>query len=513
MKSATFFTPSDLRQIQAQGLALEEVLGQIEVFQKGLAYLHLNRPCKLGDGIVSLSPSESERYAKLYEMIASSGRVMKFVPASGAATRMFQFLLEQYHHPDSGYEAEAVYLFFKELKNFAFYGDLRECIAGVGLDIDKLLREKKIEIILQFLFTDSGLNYAELPKGLIKFHRYPHQVRTAFEEHLIESRFYIQDQEKISRLHFTVALDHEAMVHNYFQKILPQYEAAGDKFQVSFSTQKPSTNTLAVDLANQPFRNSKGRLLFRPSGHGALLGNLDELQGDILFIKNIDNVVLDVFKEETCFYKKVLGGYLAELQDKTYSYLRILSQGEVANKILEEIFQFADSQFHISLPPRLGEKNNKVRQNFIFSKLNRPLRVCGMVKTQGEVGGGPFWVVEDDGSLSLQIVESSQMDLQSSEQQRIFQSSTHFNPVDLVCGVRDFRGRPFHLLDFSNPHTGFISQKSSEGRSLKALERPGLWNGGMAYWNTVFIEVPANTFSPVKSVMDLLRPEHLQRDH
>jgi hypothetical protein len=376
------------------------------------------------------------------------------------------------------------------------------------MDKEARMSEMFHKDVLDCVLTADGLNLANAPKGLIKFHAYPDHARTAFEEHLVEAALYTQDRNRNARLHFTVSPEQRPLVADHIERARHLYEKQGLTYEVTFSVQKPSTDTIAVNMDNEPFRDSRGHLVFRPGGHGALLRNLNELQGDIVFIKNIDNVVPDRLKHETVRHKKALGGYLIELQNKILAYLRVLKDGHPDDRLLDEIFEFAGHSLSIAPAGGLRHQTRDEKVHFLFSMLNRPLRVCGMVKNEGEPGGGPFWVRHPDHTLSIQIVESSQVNMGSMPQRSIWESSTHFNPVDLVCGVRNGWGMPFDLTVFTDPETGFISVKSREGQDLKALELPGLWNGAMAHWNTAFVEVPSTTFAPVKTILDLLRREH-----
>jgi len=512
------FTPQDITQIRERGLTPEEVLSQLERFKRGFPYAKLRRPCTLGDGIISLGEADIQRLSALYGKAALCGRSMKFVPASGAATRMFKALMAVYNRFDQGGEDPGLcsddpdYQAFLKcmdmIDRFAFYRDLRSVMSRDGLSLEGLLEEKRYRLILDYLLTDRGLNLATLPKGLIPFHVYPDHTRAPFEEHLVEAAAYVRDREGVANLHFTVSQEHRDAFLDHYKRTRVRYESRDTRFKVSFSIQKPSTDTIAVDVDNRPFRDSRGRLLFRPGGHGALLENLSEIGGDIIFIKNIDNVVPDRLKAPTFKYKKALGGYLIELQDRIFHYLDRLSQGHVEDREIQGIIRFIREELNVSLPEDLDRVTRQERVRVLIHKLDRPLRVCGMVRNVSEPGGGPFWVEHPDGYISRQIVEASQVDMESREQRAIWESSTHFNPVDLVCGVRNYRGKPFDLLAFRDPETGFISRKYHEGRELKALELPGLWNGGMARWNTVFVEVPLITFNPVKTILDLLRKEH-----
>jgi hypothetical protein len=511
----------DIRQIKERGMSVVKVLSQLETFKKGFPHLKLRRPCTIGDGITLLSKEDLPRLEKTFSEAASLGRVTKFVPASGAASRMFKSLLSIYdrckrtdtdeisavvheNDPDHAF----FFKFIKGLAKFAFYGDLKSAMSRDGLDIEDFISRGEYKQILDYVLTAKGLNLANIPKGLIKFHSYPESSRTAFEEHLVEAIEYAVDMNRVARIHFTISPEHEELVKDYFDEIRGKYEKSGVKFELSFSFQEPSTDTIAVDMKNRPFRDKEGRLVFRPGGHGALLKNLINLKGDLVFIKNIDNVVPDRLKQETFLYKKVLGGYLFELQNKLFEYVGRLSTGDVNEQSVDEMFEFMKQRLSV-IPPEAIEKYSKEeRIVFLSSRLNRPLRVCGMVKNVSEPGGGPFWVEHQDHSISLQLVETSQVDMKSATQRAIWASSTHFSPVDLVCGVRDFMGKPFDLTLFVDPDTGFISTKSKQGRELKALELPGLWNGAMARWNSVFVEVPSITFNPTKTVLDLLREEH-----
>jgi hypothetical protein len=374
--------------------------------------------------------------------------------------------------------------------------------------MEDLICKREYKRILDYALTSKGLDLARTPKGLIKFHAYPETSRTAFEEQLVEATGYTTDNNKLARVHFTVSPEHEASIKEHLRRIRDYYEKSGVKFEITFSAQKPSTDTIGAELDNRPFRGKDGRLVFRPGGHGALLENLNALRGDLVFIKNIDNVVPDRLKQETYIYKKALGGYLIGLQKEIFGYIEKFLTGDPEDRYIKETFDFIREKLNIISPEGVEQGSKEDKIDFLASRLNRPLRVCGMVKNEGEPGGGPFWVEHTDKSRSVQIVESSQVDMGSAEKRRIWESSTHFNPVDLVCGVRDHMGKPFDLTKFVDPSTGFISIKSKEGRELKALELPGLWNGSMAYWNTVFVEVPINTFNPVKTVLDLLRKEH-----
>jgi len=507
----TYFSKADMHQIITRDQAPEAVLSQIEIFKRGIPYTTLHRPCTVDDGITVLQQNDIEALETLYVQAVSAGRVIKFVPASGAATRMFQVLLSYCEHKEAA--DSNVLHFINNLQRFAFYDDLQAAVHQHGGAVETYLAQGQYAELLAYLLTSQGLNYANLPKILLKFHRYDDHCRTPLEEHLVEAAAYAQDRHQVARLHVTVTPAHAEAVQAHIEASRRRYDRAGLRYEITLSVQSPAADTIAVDLDNNPFRDEQGHLLFRPGGHGALLANLQALAADIVFIKNIDNVVPDHLREVTYRYKRALGGHLVHIQQQIFAYLEHLTAGRVDAGLLGEMLTFARQELAIVVPPGLQHASQHEQIRFLHERLNRPLRVCGMVRNEGEPGGGPFWVEHPDGSLSRQIVEASQVDTALPEQRDLLAASTHFNPVDLVCGVRDYRGQPFDLQRFVDPNTGFISPKTYAGRPLKALELPGLWNGAMAYWNTVFVEVPLSTFSPVKTVLDLLRPEHINPEH
>jgi Domain of unknown function (DUF4301) len=435
------------------------------------------------------------------------------VPASGAASRMFKALFEfkdAFQHAQADEQLaknKALTAFFKDLRKFAFYQNLEESMAAKGLNLSQALADKKYDLVLANLLEDSGLGYGNLPKGLLQFHSYESFTRTPAEEHLVEGANYAKDAQGKVLLHFTVSPEHRSRFDELMAKVKNRYEKEyGVSYEIGFSEQKLSTDTIAVGLDNQPFRNKDGSLLFRPAGHGALLENLNELDADIIFVKNIDNVVPDRLKATTYTYKKAIAGLLLDYQQRIFAYLDQLDKGEANDQLLDEIASFLEKELCVKTDQSFASKDLKI--SYLRGKLNRPIRVCGMVKNEGEPGGGPFWAKNSDGSMSLQIAESAQIDMDNAAQKAIAASATHFNPVDLVCATKDYKGRKFDLLQFRDPMTGFISEKSKDGKTLKALELPGLWNGAMADWNTLFMEVPIETFNPVKTVNDLLRDQH-----
>ncbi|MGA3207632.1 MAG: DUF4301 family protein [Syntrophales bacterium] len=503
------FTEADVRRIEKEGLNSDQVLAQIDLFKRGVRPIRLNRPCTVNDGIVTLPDEELAKMAALYEEELRMGKkVLKFVPASGAASRMFR---DWYVYLEKGsLDARHRDEFAGELRRFAFYPDLHDVIMREGEDLEKMLEVQRHADILAYILTSKGLNYGNLPKALLKFHAYPNGSRTALEEHLVEAALYTKDACRICRLHFTLSEEHQSDVMDYLHVIERYYEKYYDvTFDIALSTQKSSTNTIAVDLDNRPFRDQKGGLVFRPGGHGALLDNLNGTGGDIVYLKNVDNIVPDRLKPVTIFYKKVLGGYLISLQNEIFRYLRHLDKAEPEEKTLRELRLYCEKKLHLVMPPWFENLPLAEKCSFLFKILSRPIRVCGMVRNQGEPGGGPFWVNGEDETQSLQIIEESQIDSGSAEQRAIWSRATHFNPVDLVCGVRNYRSDKFDLREFVNGDAYFISQKAEKGRDLKALELPGLWNGSMAFWITIFVEVPIETFNPVKTIHDLLRPQHL----
>ena len=513
------FTELDLKQIQKRGLSDNDVKKQIEKFRNGFPYMNIVRPATAGDGILQLNSRQEQEYIQLYEENKADSRFEKFVPASGAASRMFKALYAFINNNEAAfvknisdmqrYNFDAVYEFFVNLEKFPFYKKLKDVIENNGHSFDQLLAESKYVTILEYLLEDHGLGYGKLPKGLIDFHGYRDFSRTPTEEHLVEAAHYCKTDNK-ARLHLTVSPEHYDGFRKHITDVKAEYE---DKFDVAylinFSEQKPSTDIIAVDLNNEPFRDGDGSILFRPGGHGALIQNLNALDADIIFIKNVDNVVPDKLKDTTYKYKKLLAGILIHYQKRIFSYLRQLNDNtEVSSDFLNEILGFLRDELHIVPSESLSSYTKDDTIRYLFNKLNRPIRVCGMVPNEGEPGGGPFWATNSDGTVSLQIVEKAQIDSDDPEQQKHLNNSTHFNSVDLVCGIKDFNNKQFDLNQFVDPNTGIISMKSKDGKTLKAQELPGLWNGSMADWNTIFVEVPIETFNPVKTINDLLRDQH-----
>jgi hypothetical protein len=493
---------NDLEQVKARGSDPTLVNEQIQYFIDGFPFLPLSKAATVGDGIIRLSDEEIREKVSLFDQKASEGDItlLKFVPASGAATRMFKSL---FAFLEEGKTDKSVEEFFDKLSTFAFYEDLKEVLESDHHDIATAGRT----VIADYFLTEKGLGYGNLPKGLLKFHAYPQRARTPLEEHLVEGALYANAGGRV-HLHFTVSPEHRDKFEKLVVEVLPTYESRyGVKYYVSFSEQKASTDTIAVNMDNTPFREKDDSLLFRPAGHGALLENLAGLDADVIFIKNVDNVVPDHLKDTTVTYKKAIAGVLLGYQRQIFGYLEKLENG-ADDALLSELDTFFQKELCVRPPAAFGSWSNDEKAAYFQKKLDRPLRVCGMVQNVGEPGGGPFWADNADGSASLQIVESAQVDMDDAGQKSTFQNATHFNPVDLVCAMNDRKGNTYPLRKFRDPMTGFISYKSKDGKELKAQELPGLWNGSMADWNTLFVEVPLITFNPVKTVNDLLREQH-----
>lgn len=504
-------TQEDKALLAKKGISEEQIAAQLACFEKGFPFLKLEAAASIGNGIVATTDSERDAYIKAWEAYKNEGGhvVTKFVPASGAASRMFKNLFEflgaDYDEPTTDFEKK----FFSQIEHFAFYADLNEaCRRNAGKDIPGLLAGKDYKAVVANLLEAAGLNYGALPKGLLKFHKYEDGARTPLEEHLVEGALYAAGADGKVNVHFTVSPEHRSLFEQLVGEKAAKYaEKYGVEYHVSFSEQKPSTDTIAADMDNRPFRDDKGHLVFRPGGHGALIENLNDLDSDIVFVKNIDNVVPDRLKADTVTYKQVLAGVLVTLQKKAFDYLRLIDSGQYTHEQIEEMICFVQQELYCRKHDIKDLEDGDLIL-YLKSKLNRPMRVCGMVKNVGEPGGGPFLAYNADGTVSLQILESSQIDMKDPEKKAMFEKGTHFNPVDLVCAIRDYQGRKFDLLRYVDPATGFISYKSKNGKDLKALELPGLWNGSMSDWNTVFVEVPLSTFNPVKTVNDLLREQH-----
>lgn len=502
-------TPQDKELLAKKGISEAQIEDQLESFKKGFPFLKLDAAASINKGILAPANEEQDFYLAEWERYKEQDNsILKFVPASGAASRMFknlfEFLEAKYEVPTTKFENE----FFARIADFAFYDDLNEvCLENEKEDINSLMSLGKYKVIVANLLNKSGLNYGALPKGLLKFHNYDTGARTPLEEHLVEGALYASEKDNHVNIQFTVSSEHKELFKTLVEEKSDLYAAKyGVKYDIGFSEQKPNTDTIAADMNNEPFRDN-GHLLFRPGGHGSLIENLNDLNADIVFIKNIDNVVPDRLKGDTVHYKKLIAGILVNLQKQAFEYLELLDSGHYTQEQIQEVIRFVQQKLFCRHPD-IKEMEDGELVLYLRKKLNRPMRVCGMVKNVGEPGGGPFLAYNEDGTISLQILESSQIDMNNPADKEMFEKGTHFNPVDLVCAIRDYKGNKFDLTKYVDKKTGFISYKSKSGKELKALELPGLWNGAMSDWSTVFVEVPLSTFNPVKTVNDLLRPEH-----
>lgn len=499
----------DLKQIAQKGITEEQINMQLEEFKTGFPFLKIESAAGIGQGIIRLDEGDRNNYVDLWNAYKKEGhKIVKFVPASGAASRMFKdmfaFLDADYDVPTTNFEKH----FFDNIEKFAFYDELNaKCVENNGKDIKALISENNYKAVVANMLKAEGLNYGQLPKGMLLFHQYEEGPRTPMEEHLVEGALYAASNGE-ANVHFTVSHEH---IEFFEQKVKDKVDSFAKKYDInyniSFSEQKPSTDTVAANPDNTLFRNEDGSMLFRPGGHGALIQNLNDIDADVIFIKNIDNVVPDRIKADTVEYKQVIAGVLIDLQKKAFDYLKVLDSGVYNHHKLEEIIHFVQQDL-CCRKADIKELEDAELVIYLRNKLNRPMRVCGVVKNVGEPGGGPFLTYNQDGTVSLQILESSQIDKSNEEYMRMFTEGTHFNPVDLVCAVKDYKGEAFDLPKYVDKTTGFISSKSKNGKELKALELPGLWNGAMSDWNTVFVEVPLSTFNPVKTVNDLLREQH-----
>jgi hypothetical protein len=506
------FTEKDIQQFIDKGISKEKVLNQIEIFKEGIPFVKLEKAAVVEEGILRFSKDEENGFISSFEQKRKDLLLLKFVPASGAASRMFKAMfnfIATYNPAEESLseyiertDDKAIKQFAEGIENLPFYSLIFERVS------EKVNSEG--ELVYHFvkeMLEEDGLNYGFYPKGLLPFHKYETNSATPFEEHLNEASLYAKTEGN-ANLHFTISEQHDAMFKKEYENVSPRIsEKTNTNFSVSYSNQKSSTDTLAVDMNNEPFRNTDGSILFRPGGHGALIENLNDQDADIIFIKNIDNVVIASNLEAVSDSKKILAGLLLEKQVKAFKYAEILDSG-VSTMELETITTFLKTELNVRFEKDFDAKTDKEKSADLKTKINRPIRICGMVKNEGEPGGGPFWIKDGKGNVSLQIIESAQINMADSNQVSILKNSTHFNPVDLVCGIRNYKGEKYNLLDFVDVKQGFITGKTKEGKELKALELPGLWNGAMAYWNTIFVEVPLVTFNPVKTVNDLLKPSH-----
>ena len=499
----------DLKQLAQKGISEQQIERQLGEFKTGFPFLKLEAAAAIGKGIVAPADAERKQFVEAWQQYKAAGKkVVKFVPASGAASRMFKdmfaFVDADYDVPTTDFEKK----YFDNIEKFAFYAELDAvCQKNEGKGIKELIAAGNYKAVAANMLKAEGLNYGQLPKGLLLFHSYPEGPRTPMEEHLVEGALYAASNGE-AHVHFTVSHEHmELFKAKVAQKADLYAQKYGIKYDISFSEQKPSTDTIAANPDGTPFRNSDGSLLFRPGGHGALIENLNEIEADVIFVKNIDNVVPDRLKDDTVEWKQVIAGVLVTLQQKAFEYLRLLDSGKYTHDQILDMVHFVQQDL-CCRKADIKELEDAELVIYLRNKLNRPMRVCGVVKNVGEPGGGPFLTYNQDGTVSLQILESSQIDKSNKEYMEMFTKGTHFNPVDLVCAVKDYKGNAFDLPKYVDPSTGFISQKSKSGKELQALELPGLWNGAMSDWSTIFVEVPLSTFNPVKTVNDLLRDQH-----
>jgi hypothetical protein len=507
------FTEKDLQQLQEKGISENKVRDQIQTFREGIPFVDLDKAAIPGDGISKFSKEEEQGFVAKFEKAKGSVSLLKFVPASGAASRMFKALFNFLDTFDPKKESLQKYLertkdkeikaFSEGLEKFPFYQMLRDRIAGQPKS-----KDEEIFLLVKEMLSEQKLNYGFYPKGLLPFHNYGEYLASPFEEHLKEASLYAKGKDT-AQLHFTISEQHGKMFNQEFNAVKERVShATTTSFKVGYSFQKGSTDTIAVDMDNALFRNNDGSLLFRPGGHGALIENLNDVEADVIFIKNIDNVVVTRFLKEVADSKKVLAGLLLDIQSKAFKFAEMLDGNDISVNQLADAKMFMEEELNIRFP--MNFENNSIGDQIeiLKDKINRPMRICGMVKNEGEPGGGPFWIKDRHGNISLQIIESAQIDMDNKRQVEILKNSTHFNPVDLVCGVKNYKGEKYNLLNFVDSKQGFITEKTKDGKELKALELPGLWNGAMAYWNTIFVEVPLITFNPVKTVNDLLKPAH-----
>ena len=504
------YTSEDLKVFASRGISEEKINEQLNSFASGFPFLKLSASASIDNGILAVDDALVDKYLTEWDgYLADNHRIVKFVPASGAASRMFKNLFEfldaEYDEPTTDFEKK----FFDNITRFAFYDALNDaCVVLYSNTIDDLMDEGNYKEVVAALLGEDGLNYGNLPKGLLQFHTYEDQVRTAMEEHLAEGALYAGNAARDVNVHFTVSHDHLALFQDLVEQVREEYEREYNvRYHISFSEQKPSTDTIAADMDNKPFRDSDGSLLFRPGGHGALIENLNDIDADVIFVKNIDNVVPDRLKDETVRYKKIIGGVLISLKKQIDAYMAQLKSGNYTAADLQSMVAFLEKSLY-NRNDAVATLDEAQLVAYLLKKFDRPVRVCGMVKNVGEPGGGPFLAYNQDGTVSLQILESSQIDMNNAEAKAFFEKGTHFNPVDLVCAVRNDKGEKYNLPEYVDKNTGFISYKSKSGKELKALELPGLWNGAMSDWNTLFVEVPIATFNPVKTVNDLLREQH-----
>lgn len=507
----------DLEQLSEHGVSQDKIEAQLDNFEKGFGFADIAGAANVGCGIATLSDADIDKCIEIFTERRRDQTMIKFVPASGAASRMFKELV---NYSKSCAEAgkclqpsENVMKCIENIRKFAFYPTMQRKVHRDEKKVGSLVYEENYVDVVNYLLKDKGINYQKLPKAMLLFHSYEDGPRSAFAEHLVEGAMYARDNDGNVRLHFTISPEHRTLFDAEVKRILPEYQQKyGVRYHISFSVQKSSTDMIAIDKSTGKIaRNADGSIIFRPGGHGALIENLNELESDIIFMKNIDNVTVDRMKPLTCRYKEALAGYMLYLQEQCFRFLRELDSLSITSTDLGEIEGFASKQLNIGIPITYFSMSLRQKIAFWYDRLNRPIRVCGMVRNEGEPGGGPYWVNDPiTHGKSLQILESSQIDMSNRFHVETMRKSTHFNPVDIVCGVKNYRGNKFNLKNFIDRNAGFISDKSQNGIDMRIQELPGLWNGSMANWITAFVEVPVETFTPVKTLADLLRPEHIE---
>jgi hypothetical protein len=503
------FNESDKKQIAESEHTLEQISEQLSLFKTGFNHVHLTAPCTIESGIRKFAEDELKQLCSYFEGNSPEISITKFVPASGAASRMFKHIYCLFNNKLDDNDAKQ---FIEKINSFPFYEMLSRSISSTGNNIEELIKEERFDIIAHHLLDEQFLNFSFLPKALIPFHTENNMPVTSLEEHFYEAIIYAVGKDNIINLHFTVSSEHLQIVKKKCEEIISCFSSnKNHKINIDFSVQQAATDTIAVDLNNVPYRTETGNLLFRPAGHGALLDNLNQIHSDIIFIKNIDNVQPQKNRTNSAFYKKVAAGYLLQLKNKTHQYLHEINSKTVSSQLFAELVAFSKKELNVFIPEKFALEPNAESLDYLYNKLNRPIRVCGMVKNEGEPGGGPFWVKNSKGELSCQIVESSQVNFTDNSQKQIFESSTHFNPVDIVFSPFDYLGNKFDLHKYKDNLSGLITIKTHNGNMIKVMELPGLWNGAMYDWISVFVVVPPLTFSPVKSVNDLLRSAHQEK--
>lgn len=513
------FSQVEILQIEERGLSTKEVERQLAIFKRGNIKVDILEAATAGNGIFVFSEKEKQELISLFEAQKSKHKLLKFVPASGAASRMFQALhtfIDEYNPEEDSLREyldnkgdDSLQLFFEEIDKLPFYDKALEYAREKNPEFDNKSKNEQHYILVKIMLYEDGLNLSNYPKGLVPFHKYDDRIVTAFEEHLYESAQYLA-VDGVVKIHFTVAKDDKKKFEKEYDAVKERVEKATNvTFDITYSFQDTKTDTIAVNEDNEVFTDEEeGNLFFRPGGHGALIENLNNQEADVIFVKNIDNVVIEKNLPDVTENKRMLGGKLLQVQEQIFEYLKLLDAGNNSEGKLDEISQFLENDLFVKITPTFSKFTGEEKTQYLCRRLDKPIRVCGMVKNEGQPGGGPFLVRDETGEVSLQIIEGAQIDKDNIEQLKILNSSTHFNPVDIVCGVYNFRGEKFDLNKYVDESTSFIAHKTKNGKPLKALERPGLWNGGMAFWNTIFVEVPVSTFNPVKTVSDLLKPSH-----